>query len=78
MKRVIMFGGRCQRPVFSLNDFLAKHPGIELLDIKPMEDWDHNNLVFCMVDIPENIRGLSEQDIEYFGLKAQEQEGSEA
>ena len=74
MKRVIMFGGCNHRPARDLNLFLTKHQDFELLDIRPMQHWDNNIMLFCTVNVPDDVGGQSERDYEYLGFQGELEE----
>lgn len=74
MKRVMMFGGCIHRPAEDLNAFLAKHPDFELLDVKPVKDGLNNILLYCIMNAPDDVRGLPERIAEYLGYPGEDEE----
>ncbi|MCD8371568.1 MAG: hypothetical protein LUC94_14830 [Clostridiales bacterium] len=69
MKRVILFGGRDNRPARDLNKWLSDHPDVELLEVSAVRDDMRNTLLYCTVEIPTDGSGLNEWFLEYFGFQ---------
>lgn len=74
MKRVLWTGSYGKDCVPEINKWLMLHPGVELLDVKPIVDGKKTE-VFCIVEIPEsaNVKNWPKREQENMGLMRMEE-----